>query len=87
MNKKRTSREGLWVHGRQTYNASMSDILDELREILGPIVEMPAMSDADAVRFIQELKSMPDPTPQRLEWIRALEDAWHRAAAPDMARR
>jgi hypothetical protein len=65
----------------------MSDLDDELAAILGPILTLPPLSDADAVRFIRELREMPDPTPQRLAWIEGLEAAWHRAAAPDMRRR
>lgn len=64
----------------------MSDLDKELRELLGPIIDMPPVSDAEAVRWIMELKAMPNPTPERLEWIRSLEEAWHRAAAPDMKR-
>lgn len=64
-----------------------SDLETELHQVLGHVLELPPMSDADAVRFIRELKSMPNPSPQRLEWIKSLDDAWRRAAAADMARR
>ena len=62
------------------------DLGRELRDILGPTLDLPPMSDADAVRFIMELKAMPYPSPQRLAWIAELEAAWHRAAAADMKR-
>jgi len=66
----------------------MSNDLDaQLREILGPVLELPPMSDAEAVRFIMELKATPNPSPQRLAWIRDLEKAWYQAAADDMAKR
>ena len=36
----------------------MSDIEDELHAILGPMVDLPPMNDAEeAVRFIAELKA------------------------------
>jgi len=65
----------------------MRDLSDELREILGPTLELPPLSDAEAVRFIQELKAMPNPSPSALAWIKELEAAWFRAAEPDMRRR
>lgn len=65
----------------------MTDLSKELRNILGPVLELPPLSDAEAVRWIMELKAMPNPTPERLAWIRDLDDAWHSAAAPDMRRR
>ena len=64
----------------------MTDLDKELREILGSVLELPPVSDAEAVRWIMEMKAMPNPTPARLEWLRSLEEAWHRAAAPDMKR-
>ncbi|RYE50716.1 MAG: hypothetical protein EOP21_03200 [Hyphomicrobiales bacterium] len=67
--------------------SGMNDLHDELRALLGPVLDMGPVSDADAIRWIMELKALPDPTPQRLEWIKNLEEAWHQAAAADMARR
>ncbi len=65
----------------------MDDLEKELRNILGTVIDLPPMTDAEAIRFINELKAMPNPSAQRTEWIRELDEAWHRAAAPDMMRR
>jgi hypothetical protein len=72
---------------RVLQDPAMSDLNDQLRAILGPVLDTGPVSDADAVRWIMELKALPNPTPQRLEWIKSLEEAWHRAAAADMAKR
>jgi hypothetical protein len=74
-------------HTQWPYERAMTDLDKELREILGPVLEMPPMTDAEAVRFIAELKAMRKPDEPRSELIEALEEAWHRAAASDMARR
>ena len=72
---------------KEIYAACMGDLGKQLRDILGPILDLPAFTDGEAVQFIMELKAIPNPSPSTVAWIKNLEDAWHRAAAPDMTKK
>lgn len=84
VNKMRTSREGLWSPRRRPTKAGMRDLLDELREILGPTAELQPLTDAQAVKHIAQLKAMHQPDQPPSQVIEGLEEAWRAAAAPDM---
>lgn len=64
----------------------MDDLGKELRDILGHTLDLPPLSDAEAVRFILEMKALQKPGQPPSDLVGALEEAWHRAAAPDMKR-
>lgn len=64
----------------------MTDLSKELRDILGPVLDLPPLSDAESVRFILEMRALRKPDEPTSELVEALEEAWRRAAAADMKR-